>query len=64
MTRTGPDAVPGSSRFVPLQSFNEILGRPENERPFLVLVTGYPSPDAMVPRITKKPLSDIAAFVE
>lgn len=48
----------------PMKFLNEILDRPENERPFLVLVTGYPSPDAMVPRITKKPLSDIAAFVE
>ncbi|MEX2471316.1 MAG: nitroreductase family protein [Gemmatimonadota bacterium] len=47
-----------------LAPLNEVLGRPENERPFLLLVTGYPSPDAMVPRITKKPLSDIAAFVE
>lgn len=48
----------------PMKFLNEILGRPENERPFLLLVTGYPSPDAVVPRITKKPLSDIAAFVE
>ena len=48
----------------PMKFLNEILGRPENERPFLVLVVGYPEDGAMVPDITKKPLSDIAVFVE
>lgn len=48
----------------PMKFLNQVLDRPENERPFLVLVTGYPAPEATVPRITKKPLSDIAAFVE
>lgn len=48
----------------PMKFLNEVLGRPENERPFLVLVTGYPAAEATVPRITKKPLSDIAAFLE
>jgi iodotyrosine deiodinase len=48
----------------PMKFLNEVLGRPDNERPFLVLVTGYPASGATVPRITKKPLSDIAAFVE
>ena len=48
----------------PMRFLNEVLGRPENERPFLLLVTGYPAAEATVPRITKKPLSDIAAFVE
>jgi hypothetical protein len=35
---------------------NELLGRPAHERPFLLLVVGYPAPDATVPDITKKPL--------
>ena len=48
----------------PMKFLNEILGRPENERPFLVLVVGYPEDGATVPDITKKPLSDIAVFVE
>ena len=43
---------------------NEVLGRPANERPFLLLVVGYPSEDARVPVITKKPLSEIATFAE
>lgn len=46
----------------PMRFLNEILGRPANERPFLLLVTGYPAPDARVPVITKKPLAEIATF--
>lgn len=48
----------------PMKFLNEVLGRPENERPFLVLVVGYPEEGAEVPEITKKPLSDIAVFME
>jgi iodotyrosine deiodinase len=47
----------------PMRFLNEILGRPSNERPFLLLVVGYPAADAHVPVITKKPLSDIATFI-
>ncbi len=46
----------------PMNFLNEILGRPSNERPFLLLVTGYPAADARVPAITKKPLEEIATF--
>ena len=42
---------------------NNILGRPENERPFLVLVVGYPAEKAMVPEIKKKSLNEISTFV-
>ena len=41
---------------------NEILERPANERPFVLLVAGYPAPDATVPDIARKPLSAIATF--
>jgi nitroreductase len=47
----------------PMDFLNDILGRPDNERPFLLLVVGYPAPDARVPDITKKPLEDIATFL-
>lgn len=47
----------------PMKFLNEILGRPEHERPFLLLVAGYPAPDATVPDIGRKPLADIASFV-
>ena len=46
----------------PMNFLNEILGRPANERPFLLLVTGYPAEGARVPAITKKPLEEIATF--
>ena len=46
----------------PMGFLNEILGRPKNERPFLLLVVGYPVDEALVPDITKKPLAEIASF--
>jgi len=46
----------------PMGFLNEILGRPANERPFLLLVVGYPADDAEVPVITKRPLGEIATF--
>jgi nitroreductase len=47
----------------PMNFLNELLGRPENERPFLLLVVGYPAEGATVPDITKKPLEEIATFL-
>jgi nitroreductase len=47
----------------PMSFLNEILGRPDNERPFLLLVAGYPAQGVTVPAITKKPLDEIATFV-
>lgn len=48
----------------PMKFLNEILGRPKDlERPFLLLVVGYPAPDAKVPSISRKPLAEIASFV-
>ena len=47
----------------PMDFLNELLGRPENERPFLLLVVGYPAEDARVPVIGKKRLDEIATFV-
>ncbi|RME50341.1 MAG: nitroreductase family protein [Caldilineae bacterium] len=47
----------------PMNFLSRILHRPPNERPFLILVVGYPADGAMVPDITKKPLEEIATFV-
>ncbi len=47
----------------PMGFLNEILGRPSNERPFLLLVVGYPAEDALVPEIGKKELSEIVTYV-
>lgn len=48
----------------PMAFLNEILGRPQNERPFLILVVGFPSPDATVPQLRRKSLEEIATFME
>ena len=47
----------------PMNFLNEILGRPNNERPFLLLVVGYPAKGAKVPDIKKKELKAIASFI-
>jgi nitroreductase len=47
----------------PMHFLNEILGRPGNERTFLLLVVGYPVENARVPIIDKKPLDGIGTFI-
>jgi nitroreductase len=47
----------------PMRFLNSILGRPSHERPFLLLVVGYPADDVQVPDIQKKPLDQIASFL-
>jgi len=48
----------------PMKFLNGILGRPKDlERPFLLLVVGYPADDAIVPDIGRKPLDAISDFV-
>lgn len=48
----------------PMAFLNEILARPRNEVPYLLLVVGHPAPDCRVPDIERKPLDEIAAFFE
>jgi len=38
----------------PMGFLSELLGRPENERAFLVMPVGYPAPEARVPDLTRK----------
>jgi nitroreductase len=47
----------------PMGFLNTILDRPSQERPFLLLVVGYPAAGAKVPRISKKPLENFATFL-
>jgi nitroreductase len=42
---------------------NNILSRPSNEKPFLIMVVGYPDKDAVIPKIGKKSPKDIIKFV-
>ena len=48
----------------PMKFLNEILGRPKSERPFLLLVVGYPADDARVPDIRRKSLEEFTSWVE
>lgn len=45
----------------PMGFLNRILERPANEKPFLLLVVGYPAPDARVPKIAKKAFGEIVS---
>lgn len=47
----------------PMQFLCEILQRPENERPYVVIPVGYPAPDARVPDIARKPLETIMVHI-
>lgn len=43
----------------PMGFLRDIVGRPENERPYVVIPVGYPAADATVPDLARKPLSEI-----
>ena len=43
----------------PMGFMKEILERPDNERPFILIPVGYPAAEAEVPDLTKKPLDEI-----
>jgi len=46
----------------PMKFLNQILKRPSNEKPFMLIVAGYPTEDATVPDISRKNLDEIASF--
>jgi iodotyrosine deiodinase len=46
----------------PMGFLSDVLQRPANERPMMLVVAGYPAPDAKVPDLRRKPLSEIATF--
>lgn len=49
----------------PMGFLNEVLNRPKNERPVMLLIVGYPADDCVVPMhaMQKKPLDEIATFL-
>ncbi|WP_299444800.1 nitroreductase family protein [uncultured Phycicoccus sp.] len=47
----------------PMRWLTEILGRPANERPFVVIPVGLPADGARVPAITRKPLDEVLVEV-
>ena len=48
----------------PMGFLREILGRPAHEHAMLVMPVGYPAEDAAVPNLSRKPLEDVAIFIE
>ncbi len=48
----------------PMGFLTEILNRPKNEKPFLLIPVGYPAVDAKVPDIAKKTFDEIAVIIE
>ena len=46
----------------PMRFLCEALERPDNERPYILLPVGYPSDDATVPDLERKPLEDIVQW--
>ena len=47
----------------PMTFLNELLGRPENERPFLILAVGYPDRSSKPPSIDKKKLHEFLSVL-
>lgn len=48
----------------PMNFITKALGRPENEKPFLLIPVGYPAEDCEVPALTRKELKDITIYYE
>lgn len=46
----------------PMNFLSDILKRPTNEKPYLLLPVGYAAPNATVPNLTRKPLEEVAVF--
>lgn len=48
----------------PMGFLSELLGRPENERPYMILVVGYPKDGYEPPRLEKKEPADYLTIIE
>ncbi len=47
----------------PMTFLTALLGRPANERPFILFPVGYPAEDCVVPDLTRKPLDEVMVEV-
>ena len=48
----------------PMAFLTEILGRPADERPFVMFPIGYPVEGCQVPSLTRKPLEDVLTVID
>ena len=46
----------------PMKFLQELLGRPSNERPYMLFPVGYPAPDTRVPDLRRKSLDEVAVW--
>ncbi len=46
----------------PMGFLREILGRPKNEKPYILFPVGYPAPEAEVPDLERKTLDEVALW--
>lgn len=47
----------------PMKFLQEVLGRPKNEKPFVLIPVGYPAENAEIPDIPRKPLEEVMIVV-
>lgn len=47
----------------PMKFLQEILQRPKNEKPFVLIPVGYPATGALIPDISRKPLEEIMILI-
>lgn len=48
----------------PMNFLSDLLERPKNERPYLLIPVGYPADETYVPKLSRKPMEEIASFYE
>ena len=48
----------------PMGFLNDILERPSNERPFIIVAAGYPTAGATIPDLDRKPVEAVVEFVD
>lgn len=48
----------------PFRWVNEVLGRPPEERAYVVIPVGHPAEDATVPDLTRKPLEEVLVHID
>lgn len=48
----------------PMNFLREVLGRPEHERPYMVIPLGYAAEDCTVPDLQRKGLDETTVFIE
>ncbi|MEL6536647.1 MAG: nitroreductase family protein [Bacteroidota bacterium] len=48
----------------PMNFLKNLLGRPDNERPFLLIPVGYPAEEVYVPKLSRKPIAQVSQWYE